>query len=217
MTVATPVLPDHNRLLDQQHLVLDHVSWSFYEKLLSQVEDRPLRITFDHGRMEITAPLPEHEGPKKSAARLLEAMANELDIPLSGFGSSTFRRVEAAAGLEPDECYYLKNSARVQGMKRFDPDIYPPPDLAIEIDITSRSIPRQPIYAALDVPELWRFDGYKFAVFVLEGDSYRAVEKSPVFPFLPIDQFSGFVRRMIDEAPTTVVREFLRWVRTLER
>lgn len=217
MTVAAPVLPDRNRLLDQQHLVLDHVSWSFYEKLLSQVEDRPLRITFDHGRMEIMAPLPEHEGPKKSAARLLEAMANELDIPLSGFGSSTFRRVEAAAGLEPDECYYLKNSARVQGMKRFDPDIYPPPDLAIEIDITSRSIPRQPIYAALGVPELWRFDGYKFAVFVLESCSYRAVEKSPVFPFLPIDQFSGFVRRMMDEAPTTVVREFLRWVRTLER
>jgi Uma2 family endonuclease len=161
------------------------------------------------------APLPEHEVPKGSIGRLLEAMADELDIPLSGFGSSTFRREDVAAGLEPDECYYLQNSARVQGMKRFDPLIYPPPDLAIEIDITSRSIPRQPIYAALGVPELWRFDGSRLTILLLQSGSYRTTDRSPSFPFLQIDRFAGFVRRMLDEPPTSVVREFRGWVQTL--
>jgi Uma2 family endonuclease len=216
MTLASPISSDRNRLLDQQHLVMHDVSWSFYEDLLAQIENRPLRVTFDHGRLEIMAPLPEHEVPKGSIGRLLEAMADELDIPLSGFGSSTFRREDLAAGLEPDECYYLENSARVQGMKRFDPAIYPPPDLAIEIDITSRSIPRQPIYAALGVPELWRFDGFRLLILLLRSGVYCAVGRSPSFPFLPIDKFGGFVRRMLDEPPTSVVREFRVWVRTLQ-
>jgi Uma2 family endonuclease len=216
MTLATPVLPDRDRLLDQQHLVLDHVSWSFYEKLLSQVEDRPLRITFDHGRMEIMAPLSEHEFPKGGIRRLVEAMADELEIPLTNLGSTTFRREDLRVGIEPDECYYLTNADRVRGMKRLDSAVYPPPDLAIEVDITSRSIPRQPIYAALGVPELWRFDGSTLTVLALRAGAYRAVEHSIAFPFLPIDQFSSFVCRMTNEEQTMVVREFRRWVGTLK-
>ena len=216
MTVATPVLPDRDRLLDQQHLVLDHVSWAFYEKLLSQVEDRPLRITFDHGRLEIMAPLSEHEFPKGAIRRLVEAMADELEIPLTNLGSTTFRREDLGVGIEPDECYYLENADRVRGMKRFDSGVYPAPDLAIEVDITSRSIPRQPIYAALGVRELWRFDGSTLTVLVLEAGNYRAVENSIAFPFLPIDQFCVFVGRMTNEEQTAVVREFRLWIRTLK-
>jgi Uma2 family endonuclease len=118
--------------------------------------------------------------------------------------------------LEPDECYYLENARRVRGMKRFDPAVYPPPDLAIEVDITSRSIPREPIYAGLGVPELWRFDGSLLRVLRLDNGVYREVEKSDAFPFLPMEQFSRFVRRMMDEEQTSVVREFRRWVRGLK-
>lgn len=217
MTVAAPIVADsdRSRLLDQQHLVLHDVSWSFYEKLLDQIGDRPLRVTFNRGSMEIMAPLAEHEFPKGGIRRLIEAMALELDIPLTSLGSTTFRREDAQAGLEPDECYYLRNADRVRGMKRFDPAIYPPPDLAIEVDITSRSIPRQPIYAALGVGELWRFEGSELTVLLLQGGTYQPVEKSPTFPFLPIDQFSRFICRMMDEEQTSVVREFQRWLRTL--
>ena len=162
------------------------------------------------------APLAEHEFPKGAIRRLVEAIADEFEIPLTSLGSTTFRREDAQAGLEPDECYYLSNAHRVRGMKRFDPAIYPPPDLAIEVDITSRSIPRQPIYAALGVPELWRFDGGALIVMLLQYGAYHLAQKSPTFPFLPMDQFSGFIRRMLNEEQTSVVREFRRWLQTLQ-
>lgn len=161
------------------------------------------------------APLLEHEVPKTAISQLLEMLAVELDIPFDGFGSTTFKNAEAASGLEPDECYYSQNAARVRGMKRFDPAIDPPPDLAIEIDITSRSIPRQPIHAALGVPELWRFDGDRITILVLTEGEYRAVDRSVLFPFLPIDEFTQFVRRIPVEGHTAVLREFRNWVRTL--
>lgn len=164
------------------------------------------------------SPLPEHELPKKSIARLVEALAVELRIPMTAFGSTTFRRKDKEAGLEPDECYYLHNAPRVRGMKRFDPAVHPPPDLALEIDITSRSIPRQPIYAALGVPELWRFDGRSVQVLKLGGDGkYAPIPASELFPFLPVEMFTRFVRRMLDEDQTAVVIEFQEWVRALPR
>src|SRR5205814_3142396 len=108
MTIAT----SRSRLLDQQHIVLDDVSWDFYERVLEEIGDRPIRVTFSEGSIEIMSPLPEHERTKKIIARLLELLTLELDIPLECFGSTTFRREDKQKGLEPDECYYLKNIER---------------------------------------------------------------------------------------------------------
>src|SRR5206468_3895755 len=112
--------------------------------------------------------------------------------------STTFRSRRKRKGLEPDKCFYIQNFD--EGLKlddEFDPAIHSPPDLAVEIDITSRSIPREPIYAALGVKELWRFDAKGLRVFHLSSDGkYIASEVSLAFPFLPMDQFVRFVMRM---------------------
>jgi len=214
LTLVSPKRRD--RLLDQQHLVLPNVSWAFYEQVLEELGDRPTRVTYWHGSIEMMAPLAEHEMVKKAIARLIEALAVEANLSMLPYGSTTFRREDREGGLEPDECYYLKNAGRVRGMKKFDPEVHPPPDLAIEIDITRRSIPRQPIYADLGVPELWRHDGIRFSVLHLRRDGkYRAASKSVAFPFLPIGTFAKFIKRMLAEDQTTVVREFQAWVRTL--
>jgi Uma2 family endonuclease len=216
MTLALSNPPARDRLLNEQHLVMREVSWAYYEHTLEELAERPLRITYSHGSLEIMPPLPEHELPKRAISRLLEAMADELNIPMTAFGSTTFRSEGASAGLEPDECYYLRNADRVRGITRFSSTAHPPPDLAIEIDITARSIPRQPIYAALKVSELWRFDGFALTVLTLDGaGAYQKVERSVAFPFLPIDLFTQYVRRMANEEQTTVVREFRQWLRTL--
>jgi Uma2 family endonuclease len=97
----------------------------------------------------------------------------------------------------------------------FDHTIDPPPDLAIEVDITRRSIPREPIYAALGVPELWRFEKQRLVVRILQGDSYVDSDASLSFPFLPMQEFQRFVLRLNDEPRTVVVREFGAWVRSL--
>ena len=209
---------DRDCLLDQQHLVLDDVSWDFYENVLAVIGDRPLRVTYHQGRIEIMAPLAMHESGKMHIAALIEVLALELNIPMLCFGSATFRRSDRQAGLEPDSCYYHKNASRVRGMKRFDPAVHPAPDLAIEVDITSRSIAREPIYADLGVPELWRYDGFRLTVLILNATAkYQASSVSAAFPFLPMDRFDQFIHRMDDEERTTVLREFQRWVRTLHR
>jgi len=205
-------------LASQQHLVLSGMSWNFYEHILDEIGNRPLRVTFLNGKIEIMPPLPEHEWAKKTIALLIETMAIELRIPMRPYGSTTFRREDELAGLEPDECYYFANESKVRGMKEFNPSIHPAPDLAVEIDITRRSIPRQPIYAKLGVRELWRYDGQQITVMLLdEAGRYVATSNSPTFPCVPIDTFQSFIPRMDSEEQGEVIRQFRDWVSKLDR
>ncbi|HEX4055865.1 MAG TPA: Uma2 family endonuclease [Tepidisphaeraceae bacterium] len=209
MTVSLP----RNSLVDQQHIVLDDVSWKFYEHLLDEVGDRPLRITYDNGSIEIMAPLDVHEYWKKRIGQLVELMCLERDIKVLPAGSTTFKREDLQKGLEPDECYYIQHADAVPKEGGLDLAKDPPPDLAIEIDITSRSIERQPVYAALGVGELWRFDGRRLTVLRLDaGGQYAPRDASGVFPFLPMDEFNRFLRRFESEEHNTVVRAFRDWV-----
>jgi Uma2 family endonuclease len=212
------VMTAPNPLFEYQHLVLDYVSWDFYERLLQEIGNRPIRVTFHRGRIEIMAPLAEHELEKRAIGRLLEQLTLEFKIPIRCFGSTTFRREDKQAGLEPDECYYLRNDPKVRGMMRFDPAVHPVPDLAVEIDVTHRSISRQPIYADLGVPELWRYDGRRLNVLLLNaaGD-YSPSPSSPNFPLLPMETFQTFVKRMLgEEEQNSVVNEFRQWVHGLQ-
>jgi Uma2 family endonuclease len=213
MTLATT----QNSLVDQQHIVLDDVSWEFYEHLLEEVGDRPIRITYDSGSLEIMAPLNIHEYWKTCIGRLIENMCLERDIKMLPGGSTTFRRKDREKGLEPDECYYFQN-IDVMRHKRGEMDLTkdPPPDLAVEIDITSRSIAREPIYAALGIPELWRFDGKKLTVLRLApSGKYKPQKNSGLFPFLPMEEFNRYLKRFEEEDHNAVVRAFQKWVVTL--
>jgi len=198
--------------------VLNGVSWGFYEMLLEELENRPIRVTYDDGWMEIMSPLPKHERWKTRIGRMIEILSLELRIPVETLGSTTFKREDRKKGLEPDECYYIQNEAAVRDKDELDLGIDPPPDLAVEVDITRRSIPRQPIYAALAVPELWRFEGKRLLVLHLGPDSkYHASGNSLAFPFLPMRQFEAFLLRLSDEQQLDVLCEFRDWVHTLRR
>ncbi len=199
-----------------EHAVLRGVSWDDYEKILSEIGAGPTRVTFLDGSMEIMSPLPEHGDEKRMIARLVEDLTVEVGMPIRGFGSTTFRRQDRQGGLEPDECFYIQNESRVRGIRRFDPKKYPPPDLAIEIDVTRRSVPKEPIYARLGVPEIWRYDGRRLVVLVLSKDeTYEVASRSQAFPFLPLDGLVAFVHRMLLEEPNSVIREFRAWATTI--
>ena len=198
------------------YLLMDDVPWAFYEATLKQIGDRPLRVTYCDGRMEIMSPLPDHEKPKKAIARLVEALTEELDINLAPLGSTTFRWKKKQTGFEPDECYYIQNEPKVRDMKRFDPAKFPPPDLAIEVDILSRSVAREPIFARLGVPEVWRYRKSQLHVRVLgPNGTYSDHAKSLAFPFLPMDRFAEFVHRMVTERQNGVLRDFRKWAKRI--
>lgn len=205
--------PRAQMLADVQHLVLEDASWELYERLLRDIGNRPIRITYDQGRMEIMSPLPEHERPKRAIGRMIEMLAFELNMPMVSLGSTTFRRKEKAKGLEPDECYYFRDEAKMRARKRLDLRRDPPPELVVEVDITSRSVPRQPIYAALGVPEIWRYDGRRLQCLHLIDGSYHPRKMSLVFPFLEPAQLQQFLQELPDRDDNSILRHFIEWTR----
>jgi Uma2 family endonuclease len=211
MTVA-----NHGISEPPQHIVLDNVSWEFYEHLLDEIGGSPLRVTYDQGSLEIMSPLPKHERWGAWIARLVELMCTERGIDFECLGSTTFRDEAIKKGLEPDECYYFQKASEAREMEeKFDPAVDPAPELAIEIDITSRSLPREPIYAGLGIAEVWRFDGKKLHILHLQGEAYVARNTSLAFPDLPMAEFSAFVLRMPEPNHLKIVDEFRQWVRSL--
>jgi Uma2 family endonuclease len=197
-----------------RHVVLRDVSWDLYESLLKEIGDQHVLITYDNGSMELMSPLPEHEKWKKVIARLIEAFTEELNIPMAGLGSTTYRRRDLAKGLEPDECYYIQHEAQVRGKKKLDLHSDPPPDLVVEIDISHRDVDREPIYAALGVPELWRFDGRQLRAMRLTADGrYEVVDSSVAIPGRKVADLEPFLRMLPATDQTTMIRAFRRWVR----
>jgi Uma2 family endonuclease len=138
----------------EQRTVLHNISWQTFEALLKETgEDRGSRFAYDCGTLEIMTPLYEHENPKIQFDRFVVALAEELGIEIKSAGSTTLKRKIANRGIEPDNCYYIQNEPAVRGRQELDLETDPPPDLAIEIDITSSSVNKFGIYSALGVPD----------------------------------------------------------------
>jgi Uma2 family endonuclease len=195
-------------------IVLEGLDWPAYEMIGTALLDRAnVRLTYDRGSLEVMTLSPEHERRKYILGRLIDVLSEELDLPIAGFGSTTCKR-EPEQGLEPDQCYYHRNLERVRGIQRLDLRRDPPPDLAVEIDVTSSSIDRMGIYAALGIPEVWRFAGGALRVYLLnDGGQYVEAERSPTFPAVPVGELVRFVELGVDEGDLSMVRAFRAWVR----
>ena len=200
----------------EQRVLLENVVWETYENLLSgRGENRVPRFTYDRGMLEIMSPSPEHEAYNRSVALLVEFVAEELSIDVYDLGSTTFRREDFERGFEPDSCFYIQNEERIRGKGRIDLSVDPPPDLVIEIDITSPSMNKLPIYARLGVPEVWRYDGEKLEILNLGSDGYDEVSKSVALPALTSFVMSRLMKRSKSLRRTVWLREVRETMRRL--
>jgi Uma2 family endonuclease len=155
-----------------------------------------------------------HDGLKSLLGRLIEAMALELEIPIKSVGSTTFHPPGSDHGLEGDEMYFIAHETAMRGKDDYDPASDPSPDLAVEVDITSSSQQRLPIYAALGVAEIWRHDGHVIEFLGLtEAGRYEALESSLSFPIVTPDAIDRIVARRRDLDENSLVREFLGWLK----
>jgi Uma2 family endonuclease len=198
-----------------QSLVLRDVSWAVYEQFLKEAGDHRFRHTYDRGTLEIMSPSPKHENVKRLLGRLIERMSEECDIEIRSFGSMTQGREELEQGLESDECYYFANEPAVRCKRDLDFNVDPPPDLAVEVDVTSSSVGRMPIYAALGIMELWRFDDEDQLSFfqLVDGNRYVEIERSITFGFLSPRELQEFVDLGLEMSERELIRKFVRWVR----
>ena len=201
------------RIAPGRRMLLDGVSWGTYQSLLKDIGDRHIRLTFDCGKLEIMSPLPIHENVKSVIARLLEAYADAVGIDVECFGSTTLQREDLAKGIEPDECYYIQHAPQVIGKERFDLTIDPAPDLAIEIDIHPPDLARQPIYAALGVAEVWRYDGRGLVPLHRTDDgTYSASDRSLAFPDLSFVLLNQWLEVGLKQGQSKAVSQLRAWL-----
>src|SRR4028118_563673 len=180
----------------EQRTVLRNISWQTFETLLKETgEDRGSRFAYDCGTLEIMTPLYEHENPKIQFDRFIVALAEELEIEIKSAGSTTLKRKIENRGIEPDNCYYIQNELAVRGRQQLDLETDPPPDLAIEIDISSSSVDKLGIYSALGVPELWRYNGRVLKFYQLVEREYVECEFSIAFPLVSLTEMSRFIEQ----------------------
>ncbi|MEM7796087.1 MAG: Uma2 family endonuclease [Cyanobacteria bacterium P01_C01_bin.118] len=196
-----------------QRLLLHDVNWTEFEAILEELgEHRNTRIAYNNGLLEIMAPLPEHEADKEIIGDLLKALLEELDVEFLTLGSTTFKNSAMLKGIEPDQCFYIQNEAAVRGKKRLDLSVDPPPDLALEIDITARTHPET--YAALGVPELWRRVNQTIRIYQLQAGQYIEVAESPSFPGWSLHiEIPNYVKQSRSDGRNRTMRTFRQWIR----
>jgi Uma2 family endonuclease len=221
--MATAVLESRNKASTRpgrgkeknRQVVLHDVSWEQYIAIGNALADRPgLRLTYDHGSLEIMVVSFEHEKFKKRFGWLVETLMEELEIPFESGGSMTFQKAELERGFEPDECYWIKHEKQMRGRIQYDPNLDPSPDLQLEVEISRSALNRMAMFAAYGVPEVWRFDGGRIRVCLRQADgNYKEFPESPAFPGIPIAELAQFLQPNPNVDNLTANREFRKWVR----
>ncbi len=198
----------------EQRIVLHDIAWETYERLLADhVNSSAPRFTYDRGELEILGPSSEHEIANRTLALLVEEVAFELSIEVLNVGSMTFKRKDLLQGFEPDSSFYIQNEARVRDLTQIDAEIDPSADLVIEIEISRSAIAKLPIYAAMGVPEVWRWDGERITILRLVDDRYTEVEGSAALPPLT----GKILTRFLIESRTLRRTEWMQRVRDWAR
>ncbi|WP_027402151.1 Uma2 family endonuclease [Aphanizomenon flos-aquae] len=194
-------------------IILQNISWQEFEEILTELgENRASRLAYYQGNLEIKMPLPKHEVAKVIIGDLVKIILEELEIDCECFGSTTFKRQDMNSGIEPDDSFYIQNHLQMIGKQKIDLNIDPPPDLVIEIDVTSKT--QLDAYLALAVPEVWRYEDDKLQINIWQDGKYIESEVSPNFPNLPIAEIiPQFVEesRILGRSPT--LRKFRQWVK----
>ncbi|HEY9780832.1 MAG TPA: Uma2 family endonuclease [Leptolyngbyaceae cyanobacterium] len=195
-------------------VVLYNIGWQQFENLLKDLGDkRAARIAYDCGTLEIMTPLPEHEHYKEVISDIVKDLGDLLDLDYESLGSTTWKRESRLAGVEPDNCFYFQNEAAIRGKLQFDLNQDPPPDLVLEIDLTSKSLNRFPIYARLEVPEIWCYDSGELKIYQLQNGEYQEAQISLVFPNLAVQEIPTLIdknRSLGRRAIRQVVRAWAR-------
>lgn len=199
----------------QTSVVLRDVSWRTYESLLEDLADRSSpRLTYDRGTLEIMSPTKQHEKFNRALALLVDTACDELGLDVESLGSTTFRREDLQRGFEPDSCFYFANAGLIRSREKIDLSVDPPPELVIEIDITSSSLPKDSIYANLGVPEVWRYDGRTLRIGRLEAGDYIEFPESVALPVLTVEALTRFVELSKTAKRPELLRAFREWMRT---
>lgn len=183
-------------VLDPAHtrVILHGITWATFERLLMDRGDSAApRLAYDQGTVEFTMPSPEHEWLKGTLTQIVDTIAFARELHYQNMASTTLTRQALDRGFEPDVCFYIQHAVDLQDVERLDLEVDPPPDLVIEIDITHPSLNKLPLYAAIGVPEVWRYTRDGIELYQLQHDHYELIVSSAVLPGIRRADLEDFV------------------------
>jgi len=198
-----------------QQIALNGVSWQTYQALLNDLGDhRSSRLVYEQGILEIIMPSELHEIINRLLDRIVTALTEELDMKIRAYGSTTLEREDLLRGVEPDSCYYIQSVEQLRA-KKLNLQTDPPPDLAIEVDITSSSKRRFGVYQQLQIPEVWRYTRSQgITIYQFCSGEYQEREFSPTFPMISGAVLAQFLQRSDTEDDNGVIRALRRSLNT---
>jgi len=190
-------------------VLLQGVTWQQYVALRDAEQNSHVRMTFDHGSLDLMSPTRLHERVRILISNCILVWVEEKRIPIQSCSSTTFRREDVQCGLEPDNCYYIEHESAVRERDEIDLAIDPPPDLAIEVDVSYSSPNRMKTYAGLGIPAIWRWHSDELRLYSLDASRrYVEISASVALPGFPVEQLVGIVNRRTSTDETTLLREF---------
>lgn len=204
----------------ETRILLAGVSWETYERLLAETGDsRNQQFAYGNGVLEIMVPLASHEEPTRLFEHFLAVFVDALELEMRSLGSLTMKNPQQKQGLEPDCCFFIQNEAAVRGVEKLDFEVHPPPDLVIEVDNSSSSLDKFPIYTALKIPEVWRLRRGKLTIYLLNKAQadYIETDLSLAFPQLPVQELPLFIERAKRIGQRSAVRELAKRVQQVLR
>ena len=181
-------------VLEQEHVILHGISWHTFQQLLADRGERcGVLLAYDRVTVELRMPSQEHEWVKTTLTQIVEAIAFARDLDYQSLGSTTFGREDLERGFEPDACFYLAHADAVPLTRPLDLTIDPAPDLIIEVAISRSSLDKLPVYAALGVPEVWRYRNGSVEIRCLTAEGYRLVDTSQTLPGMTAARVQEFL------------------------
>jgi len=207
-----------SQLPNDTEVIFHGATWEEYEELLDQVgEAAGLRISFNNGTLKVISLSSEHEKYVRFIEGLIVAVKLRLRINIVSFGSATMRKRRESKGNEPDACFYIQTAATIGNRIELNFSIDPPPDIVVEVDIHHDSADNDAIYAALGVPELWRYDEWAMTIYHLQDDEYVIAETSRALPMLTSRILTEYVERMRQDGEFEALLAFDEWLQSLPR
>ena len=192
----------------EQRTLLRNITWQTFLDLCEQREGSVPRMTYDRGELEIMSPRGQHEELGRFVGRIVETFTEVWGIDIRSVASTTFKRHDLTRAFEADESYYIQNVESIWRKEEVDLAIDPPPDLVIEVELTSSAIAKMPLFAAMGIPEVWRHDGSCLKMLSLVEMEYQAIDESVQLPGLTATMIDTVLSKRFEIGETPLIRQF---------
>ncbi|MGH1394044.1 MAG: Uma2 family endonuclease [Trichormus sp.] len=194
--------------------LLHNISWQTFKTMLLEMgTERSSRLAYDNGIVEIMSPLMQHENSNRLIEGFVFALCEEFGLEIKRSGSLTLTRDDLERGAEPDSSYYIQNEALVRDKENIDLATDPPPDLVLEVEYSRSAIDKLKLYAAMGVPEFWRYNGTTLRIYQLTNGQYSEVPMSITFAPVPVREITQFILAAKQNGEVSTTRAFRAWVK----